>query len=265
MDLGSPIGMIVATAAVLTGVILLGGDLGNILDLPSFILVMFPTIAALCIAFPFKQVLNVRRHVKIILGRQTFDPLHYVNIMSELAEKARSQGLLALENEAGNIEDSFVKGAALMVADAVEPETVEERLQASMDALAVRHAQSWAVYDRGAAFAPAFGMMATVVALVNMLLNLDFADAGGVASLGVNMSAALITTLYGSFIANVFFLPLGAKLRVRHQNEIDCKKIVVVGILAIQRGINPRVVKEMLLERLDPKYADMEASARGGE
>jgi len=255
MDIGAPIAMIISLAAIVAGIIGLGGEVMDFVSPAGIALTLVPTFCSLFIAFPTKHVLSAFKHIGIILGRQKFDPLHYVNIMSELAEKARSQGLLALENEAGEIEDSFIKSAALMVADAVEPETVEDRLQASMDAMTVRHSQAWALYDRGAAFVPAFGMLATVVSLINMLANLDFSDAGGVASLGINMSAALVTTFYGSLFANIFFMPLGAKLRGRHQKEIDCKKIVLVGILAIQRGINPRVVREMLLERLDPKFA----------
>lgn len=256
MNLGVPIGLLIAIASVIGGIVALGGDLGNFADVASALLVIVPTFAVIFVAFPAKAVLAMGKHMPIIMGKRSFDPLHYVNIMVELAEKARSQGLLALENEAGNIEDDFIKNAAMMVADAVEPETVEERMYAAMDAITERHQAAWAIYDRGAAYAPAFGMVATVIALINMLMGLDFADAGGVAALGVNMSAALITTAYGSLVANIFFLPLGGNLRVAHAKEIECKKIVVVGVLAIQRGVNPRVVKEMLLERLDPKFAE---------
>lgn len=263
MNLGVPIGILVAFGSVLAGVFLLGGDLMDFLDPASAMLVVVPTLAVLFVAFPTKAILMMRKHFPIMMGRQNFDPLHYVNTMVELAEKARSQGLLALENEAGNIEDAFIKNAAMMVADAVEPEVVEERMTAAMDSITERHTAAWAIYDRGAAYAPAFGMCATVVALINMLMGLDFADAGGVAALGINMSAALITTLYGSLVANIIFLPLGTNLRVAHSKEIECKKIVVIAILAIQRGVNPRAVKEMLLERLDPKFA--EAAAESGE
>ena len=255
MDLGSPIGMLVAVAAILAGIMILGGNIMDFIDPASIMLVVIPPLGALFAAFPLKLMLKMPKHFGILLGKQKYDPIHYVNIMVELAEKARSQGLLALESEADNIEDPFIKNAALMIADAMDPETVEDRLYSVLDAMTLRHSQAWAIYDKGASFAPAFGMLATVISLVNMLMNLDFADAGGVASLGVNMSAALITTFYGSLMANAFFLPIATKLRGVHQKEIDCKKIVVVGILTIQKGVNPKMVKEMFLERLDPQYA----------
>ena len=261
MDLSSPIAMIIAYALVVGGIIFLGGSVMDFANLPSVVLVIGPTLAAMVMSFPFSDVMKIPKHMKIILGGNKFDPLHYVNIMSDLAEKARAQGLLALEAEAENMDDAFVKSAVMMVADATDPETVETRLVGVIDALTMRHSIAWAIYEKGAAYAPAFGMCATVVSLVNMLQNLDFADAGGVASLGINMSAALITTLYGSLMANTMFVPTSNKLRGMHQSEVDCKNIVIEGVLAIQRGINPRVVKEMLLERLDPTIA----SAAAGE
>jgi len=244
---------------LVVGIIILGGDIGDFANLPSVMLTVVPTIGALFASFPLGQMAKIGKHFSVLLGRQKFDPMVYVNTMSELAEKARSQGLLSLEVEAESMEDKFIKGATLMVADATDPETVEMRLNGILDAMALRHSQAWAIYDKGASYAPAFGMCATVISLVNMLMNLNFADAGGVSSLGTNMSAALITTLYGSILANVFFFPIAAKLRVRHQAEVDCKRIVIEGILAIQQGINPKVVKEMLIERLDPKYASLAA------
>jgi len=255
MDLGAPIGIIIALVAMVIGMILLGANVMTYLDLPSTMLVVVPTFAALFIGFPTSQMLSTVKHVPIILGLRKFDPIYYVNLMTELAEKARAQGLLVLESEADAIDDPFVKTAVLMVADATETEMIEDRLFGVLDSMTIRHSQAWAIYDRGAAFAPAFGMCATIVALVHMLLNLDLTDAGGADTLGISMSAALITTLYGSVLANVFFVPLGNKLRLRHQKEIDCKKIAIDGILAIQRGTNPRIVKEMLVERLDPKIA----------
>ncbi|MCL2068741.1 MAG: MotA/TolQ/ExbB proton channel family protein [Oscillospiraceae bacterium] len=231
---------------------LLGGDLGRYLDPASAALVVGPTIGTLFMSYPAKEVLNMSKHFKIILGMQRFNPLQYVDMMSGLAEKARSQGLLALESEADQMSDEFVKNAAMMVADAMDAEIVETRLNNVLDAMTARHMQAWVLYEKGAAYAPAFGMAATLVSLINMLMELNFEDASGVASLGINMSAAMITTFYGTLLANLWFNPLVAKLKVYHKAEVDCKRIVIEGILAIQRGTNPRVVKEMLIEQIDP-------------
>jgi chemotaxis protein MotA len=252
MDLGSPIAFVISASTIIAGILLLGGELGDFMDLASAALVVGPTIGALFMSYPITQVLGMAKHFKIIIGMQKFNPLHYVDMMSSLAEKARSQGLLALESEADQMEDEFVKNAAMMVADAMDAEIVETRLNNVVDAMTARHSQAWVIYEKGASYAPAFGMAATLVSLVNMLMNLDFSDAGGVESLGVNMSAAMITTFYGTLVANLWFNPLVAKLKIYHKQEIDCKMIVIEGILAIQRGTNPRVVKEMLMEQIDP-------------
>ncbi|MCL2034981.1 MAG: MotA/TolQ/ExbB proton channel family protein [Oscillospiraceae bacterium] len=261
MDVFTPIALLVSLATIVVGILFLGGSMVDYLDLASALLVVVPTFGSLFAAFPIGQMLRTFKHFRIVLGMQKFDPVEYVEIISNLAEKARTQGLLVLESEAEKVEDDFVKKAAMMVADAEEAEVVEARLMGIIDATTARHAESWAIYDKGAALAPAFGMVGTLVGLINMLMNLDFSDAGGVSSLGMNMSAAMITTLYGSMFANLWFAPLGTKLRARHQIEIECKEIVVAGILAIQRGVNPRVVKEMLMEQIDPNVKIKAAKA----
>ena len=252
MDIGSPIALLISLGAIVVGILLLGGDMGNFLDAASAALVVVPTVGALFMSYPTRQMLKMAAHFKIILGLQKFDPIHYVNIISDLAEKARTQGLLVLESEAEKVQDDFVRRAATMVADAEEAEVVEARLTGILDSITARHAAAWAIYEKGGSYAPAFGMAATLVSLINMLMSLDFSDAGGVSSLGLNMSAAMITTFYGTLLANLWFYPLVAKLKVRHHKEIECKEIVIAGILAIQRGVNPRVVKEMLMEQIDP-------------
>ncbi|MCL2056551.1 MAG: MotA/TolQ/ExbB proton channel family protein [Oscillospiraceae bacterium] len=258
MSLGTPVGLVLAFGVIVAGILFLGGDIGDFLDAPSLLIVVIPTFCALAMAYPIKELLAIGKHMKIAIKPPDYNPLQYVNIMTEMAQKARAQGLLALEAEVENMDDQFVKSAVMMVADATDPEIVESRLFGVVEALGERHGKVWSLYDKGAAFGPAFGMVGTLVGLVIMLMNIDFADAGGVAKLGMSMSAALITTLYGSMLANLFFAPIGAKLRSLHATEVNCKEIVIEGVLAIQRGINPRVVKEMLLERLAPAIAAAE-------
>lgn len=255
MDLGTPIGMVVCFVAIVVGMILLQGDVMALVDIPSVALVVIPTFGALFVAFPASQIAALLKHFPIVLGLKKYDPLEYVNMIVSMAEIARTNGLMALETQANEVEDTYVKAAAQMVADATEADVIEERLSGILESSTERHARSWALYEKGAAFAPAFGMCATVVSLVNMLMNLNFSDAGGAASLGINMATALITTLYGSLVANVFFIPLSNKLRLSHQAEMACKNLVIVGFLAIQKGTNPRGIKDMLIERLDPKIA----------
>lgn len=264
MDLTSPLGIIISIAVIIAGIFLCGGVLTDFYDPASVMVTVVPTIACLFVAFPLKLLAKVPAHTKIILGLQKYDPADYIAQISAMSEVARVQGLIALETQANEIEDEYIKSAAMMVADGTEPEVIESRLYGMLDAMTERHGQAWAIYDKGASYGPAFGMLGTVVSLVIMLMNLNFSDAGGAEALGQSMATALITTFYGSFLANVIFIPLGQKLRSRHQDEVACKQLIVEGFLAIQKGMNPRVIKEMLVERLDPKIAAKIGESQGG-
>lgn len=251
MDLSVFLGMFVALGMILFGIINLGGDIGNFLDLSSVLITVIPTFAALFIAFPIGQLAKVPGHIKILMGQQKYDPAYYIKTLHALSQKARTNGLLSLQEEESKINDPFLSAALGMIVDANTVEQVTDRLHGWVASITERHAQAWAIYEKGAAIAPAFGMVGTLVSLVNMLMNLNFADAGGVSSLGVNMSMAMVTTFYGSLMANVFFIPIGNKLKTYHQKEMLCKKLVIDGILSIQRGENPSYTYEMLLERID--------------
>ena len=133
----------------------------------------------------------------------------------------------------------------MMVVDSVEPEKVKAHLEAQLDYLDERHAAGRAIYDRGSQFAPAFGMIGTLIGLINLLGNLD-----DISSVAPNMAVALITTFYGSIMANFIFLPISSKLAVRHDQEYLCKVIICEGIQGIQAGENPRFIEERLAHLL---------------
>lgn len=253
MDFSAIIGIIVCFGMIAFGILNLGGDIMNFLNLPSVAITIIPTLAALFIAFPIKQLAQLPKHVGIIMGKQKYDPMYYIETIHSLAEKARANGLVALEHEESSLKDPFFVAALRLLVDATDTDKIQERLWGTLESINERHAQAWEIYDKGAAFAPAFGMVGTLISLVNMLMDLDFEEAGGVASLGINMSMALITTFYGSLMANVFFIPLGNKLKACHQKEILCKELIIEGVIAIQKGYNPRYIQDMLTERVSLK------------
>ena len=253
MDFSAIIGIVAVVVLTIFGILSSGGNLLDYYDLPSLLITVFPTFFSLLTCFPPSQLAKVPKHFGIIMGRQKYDPAYYITTLYELSKKARSSGLIALEQDEANISDPFFASAVGLIVDGHAPDKLMERLSSKMASITERHAQAWAIYDKGAAFGPAFGMIGTVLGLIAMLLNLNFSDAGGIATLGKNMSVALITTFYGSLLANVFFMPLGSKLRARHQEEMFCKKLVIEGVMSIQRGDNPMYTYDMLLERLSPK------------
>jgi len=245
--LTSIIGMVVCFVALIAGVIVLEGNVGDFLNLPSVMLVIVPTIGAVVATFPLSVVAKVPGHFKAMLG-QEYRPNEYIDKIVSLAEKARKEGLLAFEKE--QVDDPLMQYALRMMVDGLDKFSVKFALEDCINGIKERHNEAVAIYDKAAAFAPAFGMCATVISLVNMLMGLNFEDPNAINSLGVNMSAALITTLYGSMLANIVFIPISGRLKLLHKKEIFCKTMVCNGLLSILNGDNPRIIKDYLVEQL---------------
>jgi len=254
------IGMVIAFAAIIAGIIILGGNLGDFLNLPSVLLVLVPTIAALMAGFPMSVLGKVPGHFKALLGKES-KPNEYIDKIVSLAEKARKEGLLAFEKE--QVDDPLMRYALRMMVDGLDKFSVKFALEDCINGIKERHNEAVAIYDKAASFAPAFGMCATVVSLVNMLMNLDFADPNAINALGPNMAAALITTLYGSAFANIIFIPISGRLKILHKKEVFCKTMVCNGLLSILNGDNPRVIKDYLVEQLNK--ADSKSFRSGGD
>ena len=257
----SIIGMVVALAGVLSGVILLGGDMGDFIDGPSAALVIIPTLASVMATFPMSVLSKVPGHFKALLG-QEYKPDEYIEKIVSLAEKARKEGLLAFEKE--QVEDQLMQYALRMMVDGLDKFSVKFALEDCINGIKERHNEGVAIYDKAAAYAPAFGMCATVIALVNMLMGLDFEDPEAINNLGRNMSAALITTLYGSMIANIVFLPISGRLKLLHKKEMFCKTMICNGLLSILNGDNPRVIKDYLVEQLSKGDGKLFKTEGGG-
>jgi len=245
--LTSIIGMVVCLVAIVAGIIILDGEVMDFVNIPSIMLVVVPTIAAVISTFPMSVVSKVPGHIKALLG-QEYSPNEYIDKIVSLAEKARKEGLLAFEKE--QVDDPLMQYALRMMVDGLDKFSVKFALEDCINGIKERHNEAVAIYDKAAAFAPAFGMCATVISLVNMLMGLDFEDPNAINALGVNMSAALITTLYGSMLANIVLIPISGRLKLLHKKEIFCKTMVCNGLLSILNGDNPRIIKDYLVEQL---------------
>lgn len=256
------IGMVVGFGSIIAGVIILGGEVGDFLNLPSVILVLLPTFASVVSSFPMSVIAKIPSHFKVLLG-QEYKPQEYIDKIVSLSEKARKEGLLAFEKE--QVDDPLMQYALRMMVDGLDKFSVKFALEDCINGIKERHMEAVSIYDKMAAFAPAFGMCATVVSLVNMLMGLDFADPNAINNLGGNMAAALITTLYGSAFANIIFLPISGRLKVLHKKEIFCKTMVCNGLLSILNGDNPRVIKDYLVEQLNKKDSISFKQLGGGD
>lgn len=259
IDISTIIGGVLGTALVIFG-ILFGTDLATkklALDLTAFIsfldaqsaaITIGGTFGMLMVCFPLQQLAKIPKHMKIMFLPPQYNPEDFIEILVECAKKARINGLLALEEDINNMGDPFLKSSLMMVVDSVDPEKVKTQLSAQLDYLEERHSQDRSLYDRGAALAPAFGMLGTLVGLIKMMRTLD-----DPASVGPNMAVALVTTFYGSILANMFFMPISCKLGVRHQEEYTCRMIICEGVQAIQEGENPKFIQTRLVQML-PVY-----------
>ncbi len=187
-------------------------------------------------------------------------PQEYIMQIVDLATEARINGLLSLETKLEETSDTFLKNSMMLVVDAVDPEKVKTLLETELDYLDERHAQDRGFYDKAASYGPAYGMIGTLMGLINLLKQLD--DPSAVAPA---MAVALVTTFYGSILANMMFLPISNKLKVRHEEEYLCKMIVAEGVQAIQAGNNPKFIQEKLTQ-LIPGYlaSKMEGASSGG-
>ncbi len=268
MNIGYLIGLVLALAVMLLGMAfdpfpsLNFTLLGNFVDPSSIFIVIGCTIAIVLASFPLKTFLSIPKHFAILLKNPKLTPDAIINRLVELAGIARKDGLLALEEHANQEEDPFFKQAIMLIVDANDPDRVRATLENDIECMSARHQAAAGLYDKGSAVAPAFGMVGTLVGLINMLQNMD--PENGSSSIGKDMGVALITTLYGCVLAHMIFSPIANNLRVRDEDEVLLKLIIVEGITCIQAGENPKMLKEKLLTFVAQKQRE-KIGAAGGE
>lgn len=262
MEIFSVLGLLVGTIMVVYGMISGGSSLGLFVSPSSFCIVLGGTMGALCISYPLSMIKQIPAHFKLVFMKNNFNPAEYIEQIVELARVARKSGLLALEDTAEKIENTFLSEGILLIVDGIEAERVKKILDNKIDYTLQRHEYAITFYERASALAPAFGMIGTVIGLIQMLADLSAADPNKMAQ---GMSTALITTLYGSLLANLIFTPIANKLQVLHEQEVTCLELVMEGILSIQAGENPKHIEEKLHSYLpEAMRGDMDMDS-GGE
>ncbi|MEG1972865.1 MAG: MotA/TolQ/ExbB proton channel family protein [Oscillospiraceae bacterium] len=251
MDLMSILGFVLGTVLMVFGIIvsmpvggpfkLSPGQLMYFFDPQSVLITFGGVISGLMIAFPVDNFKKIFKHMKIIFHPDKYNPGEVIDNIVELAQQARMKGLLSLEDKLAETNDVFLRDSLMLAVDSIEPEKVKQLLESELGYLDDRHARDRMFYERAAAFGPAFGMLGTLIGLVLMLQDMD-----DVSKIAGGMATALLTTFYGSILANMIFSPIANKLKVRHEEEFLCKMIVVEGVQAIQAGENPKFIEEKL-------------------
>jgi chemotaxis protein MotA len=246
MDIATLIG-IVACFLLLTVAILTGSGVAFFFNLPSALIVFGGAIGATLVNFPLKDVMAVMNVAKNAFLEKTSSTKETIDILVDIAEKARREGILAIERELDNLEDEFIRLGIQYAVDGTEPETIRDILESELASMEERHKQGKKIFDALGTYAPAFGMIGTLIGLIQMLAALDDPS-----SIGAGMATALVTTLYGAFAANVVFIPIAGKLEYKSRKEAIKKELVIEGILSIQSGDNPRIVADKLKTFLSP-------------
>ncbi|MFC1736285.1 motility protein A [Candidatus Hydrogenedentota bacterium] len=214
---------------------------------PSLFIVWGGTVAATLINFPLGDVMGVIKTIKNAFLHKSASPVKMIETVVDFASTARKEGILALESRAEEAEDEFLGRGIQLAVDGTTPELIKDIMTTELAFLEDRHGLGQNILLSMGAFAPAFGMIGTLMGLVIMLKKMDDPS-----QIGVGMAVALLTTFYGAILANLILLPIAGKLKVRTQNEILLKEIVVEGILSIQSGDNPRVVEQKLKAFISP-------------
>ena len=249
MDLASLIGVVMGVVLMLLGIITSGGinTIVNFVDAPSFFITIGGSFMAVFATCTIPEFVGGLKCYTLIFKAADFDMKGIIKSIVDLSNTARKEGLLALEEAAGNIEDAFMKKGVMLIVDGTEPELVKSIMEAEIDAMDTRHKKNFSIFDDIAGQGPAWGMIGTLLGLVNMLN--DMSDAS---KIGPSMAVALITTLYGSVVANWLCFPVVGKLKKRNDQEYMLKSVVIEGLLSIQAGENPRVTEEKLKSFLAP-------------
>lgn len=252
MDIATLIGIVTGFGLVIYTIIG-GGNAGIFLNYPSMMIVFGGCFAATLVNFSLKEVVSVFKVVSKAFFGQPEDPLPIIDTLYNLSHAARRDGLLAMDKKLSAIDNTFLRIGLEMAVDGSEPETIRNVMEIELSYLIGRHIKGQQILLALGMYAPAFGMIGTLIGLVGMLASMEDPS-----SIGPDMSVALTTTFYGALIANLIFLPMGGKLKNKSDDEIVIKEMIIEGVLAIPAGEHPKNIRRKLLNFVPPKM-------RGGD
>lgn len=266
MDIASLIGIIAGIVLVVFGIVFdkdAGTDfakLMNFVDVPSIIITFGGSFTSVLTQYSLGDYIANLKGFSRIFKPPVVDEAGTIKNIIELSNVARKEGLLALEEAANDLEDEFLKKGILLIVDGTDPELVRGILETELMCIEDRHKTVMGFWENIATMGPAWGMIGTLIGLVNMLKKLDDPSA-----IGPNMAVALLTTLYGSLLANWIATPAVGKMKNNNGIEVRIKEVMIEGLLSIQAGENPRVIEEKLKSFLSPKDREAMNAESGGE
>jgi chemotaxis protein MotA len=258
MKAATAIGIGVACGGLVVGMLMEGSSPVALINIPAFLFVIVGTFGATMAGTRIEHIKKIPTLYKKAFSPEDQDLAARVDLMVEYAEKARRDGLLALDDELAKIDDEFTRKGFQLVVDGTDPELVREILENEIDGMMARHHAGVRPFEKGGGLAPTLGILGTVLGLIHVLENLSQPE-----TLGPSISAAFIATLFGVGVANVVLLPVANKLKELSEEEVELRSVTLEGVLAVQSGDNPRVVAEKLRAFIPPDQRERDDKSGG--
>ncbi len=247
MDIATLFGVISSFGLVLIA-IFMGSGLGLFINVPSLMIVVGGTIGTTMINYPLKDVIGVIGVARNAIFTQKSDTDQLIQRLMAFSSKSRKEGILSLESDIKEVDDKFLSKGVQLSIDGLEPDEISNLLEIEMDFIRSRHQLGAEVFTTMGTYAPAMGMIGTLIGLVQMLQSMDDPS-----SIGPAMAVALLTTFYGSVMANIICMPIAGKLKTRSKEEMLTKEMTVTGVISLSNGDNPRILEQKLNAFVPPK------------
>lgn len=248
MDLTTIFGLLLGVGALIAALVMEGGRISALFQLPAVVLVVFGTFGAATITTSFKQLINLPQILKVAFLDRKLDPHELINTIFELAHKTRKMGLLSLEADIERIKDPFLRKALRLAVDGFDSQKIREILDIEMSYIEERHKSGAVFFQKLGGFSPTLGIMGTVLGLIHALSNMD-----NTSNMASSIASAFVATLWGVGMANLVYLPISDKLKAKHEEEFLHLELVKEGIISLTLGENPRIIKTKLLSFLLPE------------
>ena len=260
MDLATLIGLTIAIVGILGGFMFEGGSIAGLINIPGLLIVVLGTLGATITAFPISSIMRIPSlYMAALFNKVRVHARHMAVQLTSMADKARREGLLSLDDETQQIDDDFARKGLMLMIDGTDPEALKSIMEIDIDAVGQRHRENAKIFETAGGLAPTLGVLGAVMGLISVLSNLG----GDPNELGHGIATAFVATFYGVGMANVIFLPVAEKLKIRSSEERMVREMILEGILSIQAGDNPRIVREKLEAFLAPSHRGGDESLGG--
>lgn len=259
MDFAALLSLLSAIVFIIVS-IMLGGVLSDYIDLPSVMITIGGSLASTFIAYPIRSAITAIKGARFAFIKKDMDITSLIQTLVNLSNIARRNGLLSLEESCETLENDFMKNGILLIVDGTDPDLIKEILETEIECMRERHSKVYGYWEKLGELAPAWGMIGTLVGLINMLRNLNDPK-----TIGPSMAIALITTFYGSVIANMIAIPMASKMKIKSEEEVTVNEMIIEGILSMQSGENPRAIENKLKSYLPPRLRIDFNEVQGGE